>query len=330
MTKEYVPIESNIKPGYYVIPGYPDLLIALDDTVYVISKKEVVIPNVGYAGYYVACSRFIHRLKCIAFHGPAPLGRKIVNHKDGRKLNNAPDNLEWCDYKENAIHAYETGLRDDNIIIKVKHIDTGTVTRHYSMQDCARYLHDNAGSINKFIYRDNRNIKVYRQHYLIVLEHEEFPIITHNDRLMPLPGNPRPVLVVSFKEGDDPTPMIFVSGATAAKALGVNPGTITAMMSRMGIDDTLIWGDYKFVWLKDVDKVHELINERNRRTQQQRHKVIRKPIPVSVKFLETGEVKEYPSSEVLADELGVKKNTLQKGVFVGDGTWRGMEITYLK
>lgn len=52
----------------------------------------------------------IHRL--VAKHFIKNECNKIcVNHKDGDKLNNTIDNLEWVTHSENAKHAYEIGLK---------------------------------------------------------------------------------------------------------------------------------------------------------------------------------------------------------------------------
>lgn len=51
----------------------------------------------------------IHRIIATTFH-PNPNELPEVNHKDGRKKNNAPDNLEWSTHADNIAHAWEIGL----------------------------------------------------------------------------------------------------------------------------------------------------------------------------------------------------------------------------
>lgn len=65
------------------------------------------------AGYLrVTIRRFVHSLVAQAFLGPPPEGPEeyVVNHRDGDKSNNRPDNLEWATRSENQLHALDTGL----------------------------------------------------------------------------------------------------------------------------------------------------------------------------------------------------------------------------
>lgn len=52
----------------------------------------------------------IHRLVAETFISN-PFNKPCVNHKDGNKLNNHMDNLEWVTRSENDIHAFRLGLR---------------------------------------------------------------------------------------------------------------------------------------------------------------------------------------------------------------------------
>ncbi len=55
----------------------------------------------------------VHRLVAQAFL-ENPLNLLEVNHKDGNKLNNNVDNLEWVTHAQNCIHAWQNGLRNEN------------------------------------------------------------------------------------------------------------------------------------------------------------------------------------------------------------------------
>lgn len=57
---------------------------------------------------YYTCA---HRLVWHALKGPIEYG-KIINHKNGKKDDNRPDNLEVVTYSGNLVHAHAIGLVD--------------------------------------------------------------------------------------------------------------------------------------------------------------------------------------------------------------------------
>lgn len=82
-------------------------------------KKERVLrakPDTnGYLMHTLVCdgaskTQFLaHRLVALAFI-PNPQQKPFINHKNGLKTDNRPDNLEWCTKVENGAHAVAAGL----------------------------------------------------------------------------------------------------------------------------------------------------------------------------------------------------------------------------
>jgi hypothetical protein len=64
----------------------------------------------GINPQYLACcildrTRSVHRMVAMAFHGVPPSNLE-VNHINGIKTDNRPENLEWVTTSENELHSY--------------------------------------------------------------------------------------------------------------------------------------------------------------------------------------------------------------------------------
>lgn len=84
-----------------------------------IKTKHVLKHHMNKCGYSAVNMREndthkiikVHRLVAFAYLGDPPEGNNEVNHKNGIKSDNRPENLEWSNRSLNMKHAYATGLK---------------------------------------------------------------------------------------------------------------------------------------------------------------------------------------------------------------------------
>ncbi len=78
----------------------------------------------------------VARLVAITFLGNPPEGFTI-NHKDGNRLNNNLDNLEWLSLADNIKHGFANGLYPTKeVVLRYK----GQIFAFKSMYECDKYL----------------------------------------------------------------------------------------------------------------------------------------------------------------------------------------------
>jgi len=78
----------------------------------------------------------VHKMIALAFLGYSQLE---VNHKDGNKLNNNINNLEYCTHSENAIHSFKMGLQ---IPIRGSKVG-GSKLKEYQIKEIREYAKEN-------------------------------------------------------------------------------------------------------------------------------------------------------------------------------------------
>lgn len=117
----------------------------------------------------------IARLVCQTFK-ENPFNLPIVNHLDGNKLNDRPDNLEWCTQSRNMKHAYEIGLKKPSIISKegirrrikasskkviLFNLLDGGYRIFEQINKCAEYLNVDQSCISQSLRRNSLLLKRY-------------------------------------------------------------------------------------------------------------------------------------------------------------------------
>lgn len=330
-------IEHDILKGFYQHPDIKDLYVSEKGEIYD-DRKKTIIDSKIWGGYRKIRRDFtdysVHQLVCETFL-EKPLyihpDKLICNHKNGIKIDNRLENLEWCDYIYNINHAFMTGLRTDNIPVLVKDLRNNKVMRFYSIYECGRFFKVNGGKICRYIKPENYG-RVYLEHFVFIKEGQEFPNINLEDYYEQNNGVRHKVVIY-----DPASKNYYITDNVREASIAINYSNADKLSKLLRI--TLL-KDCKNSWVEING--YELCYLLNFATEIPEYMIKKttnkipwkpqpsKPTPIKVENLRTKEIKFYNSCQELADELGINRKTLQRHIWRNNGLWYNiLKISYL-
>ena len=138
-----------------------------------VKNESTLKPHITPKGYYrlqlthknVNKNMFVHTLVANVFIGEKPDVQYQVNHKDGNKLNNSVDNLEYTTPSTNLQHAYDNNLKKGIIkyVVYCKELDLvtfGTTQMEHEVRKHGYNKVTSAG-IHRCITSDYVDVKHY-------------------------------------------------------------------------------------------------------------------------------------------------------------------------
>jgi len=143
------------EPGAIIkpIPGFAGYLASADGLIRITRGNTWRKGNIK-SGYFRVCvggeNVRVHKLIARAFIGEYPSTDHVINHKDGNKLNNRLENLEYISRSENGRHAFAENLSIPTRKRVHQYALDGTLVKtHDSLTGAAEELQCDQGAISR-------------------------------------------------------------------------------------------------------------------------------------------------------------------------------------
>lgn len=189
----------------------------------------------------------IHRIVAITFigrpsrHLDKSFDELEVNHIDGNRLNNFPENLEWVTGKENVLHSHLSGFNPKDKPVIAKNILTGEEKYFTSSKNCADHFSVHRATFWKHLEKGNSG-KFHKN--LFVFKYDDKSTWNTNEinnlKVLGKENLSKPVL---FENLIDQTKIIFNSIKEASVYFNIPHVTLWRKIKR---NESVIINDLKF------------------------------------------------------------------------------------
>lgn len=243
-----IPKESKDHPGFYYFPDDHRVLVSRNAEIINAKTGKILKGNLnkdknvffffskpGEKTKAYRLSRLISRtfIGRPSRHLDKKFSQLEVNHCDGNRSNNSPDNLEWVTGKENALHAHESQLHPLDKVVLALNIYTNEIKRFHSSKACADAFEVHRATMWKHLMQGNLS-KCHKNNFIFKFDDDKpWPTVDFGNLRELGDGNPiRSVIVTNMKENKA---TIFSSLTEAAEFVGMSLTTLWRAMKKTSI-----------------------------------------------------------------------------------------------